>query len=125
MFIIVRFGRRAAILVDCVPLTVGWLLTWQATSLQHLYIARTITGLGIGAGVPIASIYLREISTPDLRGTLTILMPAAANTGNLLMYVFGWLLPWREACLPGIFIPVLPIIMVMALPETPTWLLSK
>ena len=40
--------------------------------------------VGIGAGVPIASIYLREISTPELRGTLTILMPAAANTGNLV-----------------------------------------
>ena len=45
--------------------------------------------MGIGAGVPIASIYLREISTPELRGTLTILMPAAANTGNLVwrMYI--------------------------------------
>ena len=43
-----RFGRRAAILADCVPLSLGWLLTWQARSLTHLYIARTITGIGIG-----------------------------------------------------------------------------
>ena len=91
-----------------------WVLSWvifylihcQARSLAHLYLARCITGVsvaaapsiifpcpqvqvGIGAGVPIASIYLREISTPELRGTLTILMPAAANTGNLVwrMYI--------------------------------------
>ena len=103
----------------------GWLLTWQATSLHHLFIARTITGLGIGAGVPIASIYLREISTPELRGTLTILMPAAANTGNLLMYILGWLLSWRLSCIPGAFIPFLPALLVIFLPETPTWLLGR
>ena len=83
-----------------------YLIHCQARSLAHLYLARCITGVsvaaapsiifpcphvqvGIGAGVPIASIYLREISTPELRGTLTILMPAAANTGNLVwrMYI--------------------------------------
>ena len=52
----------------------------QATTLTHLYLARCITGLGIGAGVPIASIYMREISTPDLRGSLTILMPGILST---------------------------------------------
>ena len=26
-----RFGRRVAILVDCLPLCVGWLLTWQVS----------------------------------------------------------------------------------------------
>ena len=114
-----------AILLDCLPLTVGWLLTWQAASLYHLYIARTITGLGIGAGVPIASIYLREISTPELRGTLTILMPAAANTGNLLMYILGWLLSWRLTCLPGALLPLLPPLLLVFLPETPAWLLAR
>jgi len=120
-----RFGRRLAILLDCLPLIVGWLLTWQAQCLEHLYIARAITGVGIGAGVPIASMYLREISTPELRGTLTILMPAAANTGNLLMYILGSLLPWRLTTLPGAILPLLPILLVFFLPETPVWLISR
>ena len=120
-----RFGRRAAILADCVPLSLGWLLTWQARSLSHLYTARAIAGVGIGAGVPIASIYLREISTPQLRGTLTILMPAAANTGNLLMYILGWGLPWRLTTLPGALIPILPILLLALIPESPSWLLSR
>jgi len=120
-----RFGRRLAILLDCLPLTIGWLLTWQAQCLDHLYIARAITGVGIGAGVPIASMYLREISTPELRGTLTILMPAAANTGNLLMYILGSLLPWRLTTLPGAMLPLLPAVLVFFLPETPVWLLSR
>ena len=107
------------------PQVVGWLLIWQATTVSHLYVARAITGIGIGAGVPIASIYMREISTPELRGTLVILMPAAANTGNLLMYILGWAMPWRLTCLPGAAIPLLPILLVFLLPETPSWLLSR
>jgi len=120
-----KFGRRAAICLDCIPLIGGWLLIWGATSLHHLYIARAITGVGIGAGVPIASIYMREISTPKLRGTLVILMPAAANTGNLLMYILGWGLPWRLTTLPGALIPILPILLLALIPESPSWLLSR
>jgi len=120
-----RFGRRVAVLLDCAPLTVGWLLTWQATNLEQLYVARAITGVGIGAGVPIASIYLREISTPELRGQLSIFMPLAANTGNLLMYIFGYLLPWRLTTLPGAVLPLLPVLLVFLLPETPVWLVSR
>lgn len=120
-----KFGRRAAICLDCIPLIGGWFLIWFATSLHHLYIARAITGVGIGAGVPIASIYMREISTPKLRGTLVILMPAAANTGNLLMYILGWGLPWRLTTLPGALIPILPILLLVLIPESPSWLLSR
>ena len=94
----VRDGQWSALSWLLIPQIGGWLLIWGATSLHHLYIARAITGVGIGAGVPIASIYMRwvalvvhsnlfffrEISTPKLRGTLVILMPAAANTGQYL-----------------------------------------
>ena len=97
----------------------------------------------------------REISTPKLRGTLVILMPAAANTGqylfissfttqiepcykhiqpegnkcqltgNLLMYILGWGLPWRLTTLPGALIPILPILLLALIPESPSWLLSR
>ena len=113
---------------------------------------------------------VREISTPKLRGTLVILMPAAANTGwylfissfplsfivsiiplnigrliskfsnlidhkgieyfvclagNLLMYILGWALPWRLTTLPGALIPILPILLLALIPESPSWLLSR
>ena len=52
-------------------------------------------------------------------------MPAAANTGNLLMYILGWLLSWRLSCIPGAFIPLLPALLLLFLPETPAWLLGR
>jgi len=120
-----RFGRRIAVLLDCLPLAIGWILTWQAVTLEHLYIARAITGVGIGAGVPIVSMYVREISTPEVRGSLVILMPAAANSGNLFMYVFGYFLHWRDTCIPGSLIPFVPFLLFTLLPESPAWLMKR
>ena len=41
------------------------------------------------------------------------------------MYILGWGLPWRLTTLPGALIPILPILLLALLPETPTWLLGK
>ena len=41
------------------------------------------------------------------------------------MYILGWGLPWRLTTLPGALIPILPILFLALLPETPTWLLGK
>ena len=40
-------------------------------------------------------------------------------------YILGWQLPWRLTCLPGALIPLLPALLVLGLPETPAWLLSR
>jgi len=101
-----RFGRRVAILLHCLPFVLGWLLTWQAQSLEHLYIAKVITGVGMGANVPIVSMYSREISTTKLRGTLGLLNPAFCNSGFLVMFILGAILPWRLATLPGAIYPL-------------------
>ena len=42
-----RFGRRLAVVASCVPLVLGWVVTWQASQLGHLYIARSEPGLSI------------------------------------------------------------------------------
>ena len=42
-----RFGRRLAVVSSCAPLVLGWLVTWQASQLGHLYIARSEPGLSI------------------------------------------------------------------------------
>ena len=41
------------------------------------------------------------------------------------MYILGWGLPWRLTTLPGALIPILPLLLLALLPETPTWLLGK
>lgn len=123
-FIADRWGRRIAVCLDCLPLVVCWVLMQQSTSLAHLLIARTIFGLGTGANTPV-TIYLREISTPELRGSLAIIMPIFCNLGYLTMYILGYCLPWRLTTFPGMFVPLLTLTFMYFLPETPIWLLKN
>ena len=55
-----------------VNVTITVAVTVTVTVIKSISISKTITII-----IPIT----REISTPELRGTLVILMPAAANTG--------------------------------------------
>ena len=41
------------------------------------------------------------------------------------MYILGWGLPWRLTTLPGALIPILPILLLALIPESPSWLLSR
>ena len=67
----------------------------------------------------------REISTTELRGNLGVLFPAFVNSGFLVMFILGAILPWRLATLPGAILPLVPVVLVYFIPETPAWLLSR
>ena len=98
-----RLGRRVAVLLSCLPLALGWLLTLLASSLLHLYLARAVTGLGLGLITPVNTLYLREISVPRLRGHLFIINCLLWNGGTFLMFIAGSLLPWKLATIPGTY----------------------
>ena len=50
---------------------------------------RAISGLGVGLGVPSASIYIAETSSPHLRGKLSTLPALFLALGVLLGYLLG------------------------------------
>ena len=154
-------------LVHCSSNHWCWHWSWGPYRLHLHEVSLTIVSTSVSS----PNLFLvREISTPKLRGTLVILMPAAANTGwylfissfplsfivsiiplnigrliskfsnlidhkgieyfvclagNLLMYILGWALPWRLTTLPGALIPILPILLLALIPESPSWLLSR
>ena len=120
-----RCGRRLAVILSCVPLILGWLVTLLASSLTLLYLARAVTGLGIGLITPVTTLYLREISIPQLRGHLFIINCLFWNGGTFLMFILGSLLPWKLATVPGFSFPMVPILLAWFLPESPTWLVSR
>lgn len=62
------FGRRKTMLVASLLLLGGSILMAIADSFAMLLLGRLITGLGVGAGMVIAPLYLSEFSPPELRG---------------------------------------------------------
>ena len=82
---------------------------------------RAISGLGVGLGVPSASIYIAETASPHLRGKLSTLPALFLALGVLLGYLLGIFLAWDQlalaCCAPGFL-----LITIIFLPESPSYL---
>lgn len=69
-----RFGRKITMLIGAVPYMLGWLVLIFATTVYELYIARVLPGIGYGIIYTVAPMYLGEISSDAIRGSLAILI---------------------------------------------------
>lgn len=65
-----RFGRRTVLRYTAVLFTISALGSALATGYTMLVIARILGGLGVGAAILIAPIYIAEIAPPERRGRL-------------------------------------------------------
>ncbi|KAI5645796.1 sugar transporter domain-containing protein [Phthorimaea operculella] len=119
------FGRKRALLVVNAPHLVAWLLMHYAWDVPSLFVANALLGIGTGFMEAPSVTYVGEISDPALRGILTTLTNSFTSTGMFLAYLLGTVLPWRQAALVSLAIPVATMLLVLLVPETPIWLLSK
>jgi facilitated trehalose transporter len=119
-----NIGRKKTLLLTEIPLIIGWSLISLATSPQMLYYGRLLTGLGSGmVGAP-ARIYTSEVTQPHLRGMLTALSSVGLSFGVLLQYVMGDFLTWPVFSAISCLVPVIALLGVCLLPETPNYLVS-
>lgn len=76
-------------------------------------------------GTSPAIVYITEIAKADMRGSLISSAPTYASLGMVLGYLKGWLIDWRlVAWLCNIY-TIVPAILIMFIPESPAWLVSK
>jgi putative MFS transporter len=96
---------------------------------QMLFLARFIQGIGVGGEVPVAATYINELSQAHGRGRFFILyelifplgLLAAAQLGAFLVPRFGWEYMFLVGGIPGLIVTFL----ILRLPESPRWLISK
>uniref|UniRef100_A0A0A9WSX5 Facilitated trehalose transporter Tret1 n=4 Tax=Lygus hesperus TaxID=30085 RepID=A0A0A9WSX5_LYGHE len=118
-------GRKYAMMAVNVPHILGWFLLYSAGSHLALYMAAMIMGLGVGfMEAPIIT-YIGEICEPRLRGTLTSYSNLFVNFGMTSVFVLGTLVDWRHAALICMMLPVLTILALTQVPETPLWLMAQ
>lgn len=64
-------------------------------------------------------------SQPSIRGILIACSGVAAMLGFFFVYLMGTITMWRNVALICLAVPILTIIAISFVPETPLWLLSK
>ena len=139
-----RFGRRAILKWAAVLFSLSALASALAPDYPTLVAARMLGGLGVGAALIIAPMYIAEISPPDLRGRMVsfnqlniVIGISVAFFSNYMILRLGqselaWvetlrLDEWTWRWMLGVeAIPaVLYFAALFSVPESPRWLVMR
>lgn len=139
-----RLGRRPILKYAAILFFVSALISALAPSFLVLVIARMIGGLGVGAALIVAPMYIAEISPPELRGRMVSINQLNIVVGisvaffmNYLVLKLGqsdaaWALSlrlgeWNWRWMLGLeALPAVLYFFSMGLvPESPRWLVMK
>jgi SP family arabinose:H+ symporter-like MFS transporter len=136
-----RIGRRPVLQIAAVLFAVSAIASAVAPSFTVLVIARMVGGLGVGAALIVAPMYIAEIAPPQSRGRMVsfnqlniVVGISAAFFSNYLILMageqdIGWremlrLADWNWRWMLGI--ETLPAVVYFAalafVPESPRWL---
>ncbi len=142
-----RFGRRDLLVITMVITGLGSLYTTFVGDYTGFIIARTITGIGIGADLALVSTYINEVAPNRSRAKYTALIFAMGTVGSSLgiwlglylttpatAFPFGlpialagphFLIGWRIMYGIGALLSICGLVLRFELPESPRWLVSR
>ena len=136
-----RIGRRPVLKIAAVLFALSAIASALAPNFTLLVIARMLGGLGVGAALIIAPMYIAEIAPPAIRGRMVsfnqlniVIGISAAFFSNYLILTLGqsdlaWVeslrlddLPWRWMLGVETLPAVLYFFALQFVPESPRWL---
>lgn len=125
-------GRRYTIVLAGLIFFVGAVLMGLSPNYAFLMFGRFFAGVGIGFAFLIAPVYTSEVSPTSSRGFLTSLPEVFLNGGILVGYIsnygfsklplrYGWRVMLGIGAIPSVILAM----AVLAMPESPRWLVAK
>ena len=81
--------------------------------------------VGVGHGFVGTTIYTAEVSSKELRGSLSIFEGVFRSIGLILVYGFGAILPWYKIAYFAPVFPLLAFIFLLKSPESPVYLVNR
>lgn len=143
-----RFGRRDMLLFTLILTGIGSLYTAFVPDYVNFVIARTITGLGIGADLALVNAYINEVAPGGRRASYTSLIFIMSSLGAFLGIWLGLILTTPPAPFPlglsfavagpafqgsgwrwmygiGALLALVGVVLRFQLPESPRWLISR
>ncbi|XP_046672092.1 facilitated trehalose transporter Tret1-2 homolog isoform X2 [Homalodisca vitripennis] len=118
-------GRKRSMMLVAVPQLIGWLLMYFSQDLLMIYISGFMMGFSIGFMEAPSLSYVGEICQPHLRANMCSLTSLNVPLGYLVMYLLGTILDWRTTALCSAAMPILTVLAITLVPESPMWLLRK
>ena len=125
-----KFGRKKVLAVTALLFAAGAVGAAFAAGVPMIIVFRFIIGVAIGVASYTAPLYISEISPPEARGALVSLNQLMITCGIVVSYLVDYALTigqneWRWMFGLGAIPAVILIIGMIALSESPRWLLSR
>src|SRR5437764_2918577 len=143
-----RFGRREMLLFTLLLTGIGSLYNAFVSDYPNFVIARTITGIGIGADLALVNAYINEVAPGGSRARYTSLIFIMSALGAFFGIWLGLILTtppapfplglpfavagpmfqgngWRITYGIGGLLALVGILLRFQLPESPRWLISR
>mmetsp|Transcript_14462 Transcript_14462/g.21744 ORF Transcript_14462/g.21744 Transcript_14462/m.21744 type:complete len:555 (+) Transcript_14462:74-1738(+) len=124
-----KYGRKGCLRFAAIIFAVSVLGMAISQDYATLLTFRFLTGIGVGIGLSIDPMYIGEVAPSEKRGKLISCAELAINIGILLGFAFGAALHglakdlgWRIMLALGALMPVILLILLLYMPETPRWL---
>ena len=121
-----RFGRIPAMIWSIALFAVMSFVCAFAWDYNSLLVFRLIQGIGLGGEVPVAAVYISELTRAQHRGRFVLLYELVFPIGLVGASLIGlWVVPhlgWQWMFYIGALPAILALVLRMLLPESPRWL---
>uniref|UniRef100_A0A182V9V3 Major facilitator superfamily (MFS) profile domain-containing protein n=2 Tax=Anopheles merus TaxID=30066 RepID=A0A182V9V3_ANOME len=124
-YLVEKFGIKRTLQTLVIPHSAFWIITYLATSVHQLYLARFLAGLSGGGIIVVFPLFIADISDKKIRGILGSFLALTSNGGFLLMYVIGDVLSYHTVALTMLALPLLFTVLMCFVPDTPQTCLKK
>nr|WP_253823093.1 MFS transporter [Acidianus sp. RZ1] len=144
-----RIGRRNMLMITMIITALGSAFNAVSFNYATFFLARFITGIGIGADLAVVNTYIGEVAPTKYRARYVSLVFTFSTLGAFLGIWIGLLLTtppapfpnglpfalggfgifatdgWRIMYAIGALLAIIGILLRVRLPESPRWLISK
>lgn len=125
-----RFGRKRMLLLSVLVFGLGTIATSLANTYDGLLAIRFVTGIGLGGAAPCFLTLASEFTPRHRRAAITSVLWAAFPLGGMAGgFLNSWLIQrhgWHMIFLVGGIAPlVLALVIMLLLPESPSFLLGR
>jgi putative MFS transporter len=124
-----RFGRMPAMIWSIATFAVMSLVCAFAWDYNSLVVFRMLQGIGLGGEVPVAAVYISELTKAQNRGRFVLLYELVFPVGLTGASLLGlWIVPhlgWQWMFYLGAIPAVVALGLRVLLPESPRWLAMR
>ena len=125
-FVASQWGRKIGGILVCPFFFAGFLLSAYATNVHGLFAGMASIGFAVGLQHSPCATYYSEVCSPSLRTSANAFSGVWCLSGLMLPTLLkGFGISWRVSSSVFSIVPVIAIVHILLVPESPAWFVTK